>query len=65
MVEDIASRAAVGIDIGGVMVGMHMRPVVVPAKLTNRKIGEAIILAGISRYKYIGGERARYNTNER
>jgi uncharacterized protein YwlG (UPF0340 family) len=42
-----------------------MRPVVVPAKLTNRKIGEAVILAGISRYKYIGGERARYNTNER
>ena len=44
------------------MIGMHMRPVVVPAKLQNRKIGEAIILAGVSRYKYIGGERARYNT---
>ena len=62
VVEDIASKAAVGIDIGGVMIGMHMRPVVVPAKLQNRKIGEAIILAGVSRYKYIGGERARYNT---
>ncbi len=61
VVEDIRASAAVGIDIGGVMIGMHMRPVVVPAKLSNRKIGEAIVLAGISRYKYIGGERARYN----
>ena len=60
-VEDIKSKAVVGIDIGGVMIGMHMRPVVVPAKLEHRHIGEAIIIAGTSRYKYIGGERARYD----
>ena len=60
-VEDIKSKAVVGIDIGGVMIGMHMRPVVVPAKLEHRHIGEAIVIAGTSRYKYIGGERARYD----
>ena len=59
-VEDIKSKAVLGIDIGGVMIGMHMRPVVVPLKLEHKHIGEAIILAGRSRYKYIGGERARY-----
>lgn len=60
VVENIASKANVGIDIGGVMIGMHMRPVVVPVKLHKRMIGEAYILAGCSRLKYIGGERAQY-----
>ena len=60
VVEDIASKATAGIDIGGVMIGMHMRPVVVPLKVEHNKIGEAIIIAGKSRLKYIGGERARY-----
>ena len=60
VVEDIHASAVIGIDIGGVMVGMHMRPVVVPMKLKNRKVGEAHILAGSSRLKYVGGERTRY-----
>ena len=60
VVEDIASRAAAGIDIGGVMVGMHIKPVVVPLKLENRFIGKAIVIAGRSRLKYIGGERTHY-----
>ena len=60
VVEDIKAKAVVGIDIGGVMVGMHMKPVVVPMKLQNRHIGDAFVLAGTSRLKYIGGERARY-----
>ena len=60
VVEDISAKAVVGIDIGGVMVGMHMKPVVVPMKLQNRHIGEAFVLAGTSRLKYIGGERTRY-----
>ena len=59
-VEDIHSLAVLGIDIGGVMVGMHLRPVVVPLKLKERKIGEAIVIAGASRLKYIGGERTHY-----
>ncbi|MCR4793533.1 MAG: TIGR01440 family protein [Lachnospiraceae bacterium] len=61
VVEELAHSAAIGIDIGGVMIGMHMKPVVVPAKLDHKMIGEAIVIAGISRYKYIGGERTRYD----
>ena len=60
VVEDIAAKAVLGIDIGGVMIGMHMRPVVVPLKLTRKKIGEAVVIAGRSRLKYIGGERTKY-----
>ena len=60
VVEDIASSAVIGVDIGGVMVGMHMRPVVVPIKLENNRIGEAVVIAGYSRLKYIGGERTKY-----
>ncbi len=60
VVESVNAKAVVGIDIGGVMVGMHLKPVVVPMKLQNRHIGEAFVLAGTSRLKYIGGERARY-----
>ena len=43
------------------MVGMHIKPVVVPIKLENRHIGEAIILAGRHRPKFIGGQRAVYD----
>ena len=60
VVEDIRAMANLGIDIGGVMVGMHMKPVVVPMKLEKRRIGEAHIFAGASRLKYVGGERTRY-----
>ena len=60
VVEDIRAKAVLGIDIGGVMVGMHMKPVVVPLKLEHRRINEAFIFAGASRLKYIGGERTRY-----
>lgn len=60
VVEDIKAKAILGIDIGGVMIGMHMKPVVVPLKLEKRKIGDAFIFAGASRLKYVGGERAKY-----
>ena len=60
VVEDIKAAADLGIDIGGVMVGMHIRPVVVPMKIEHNHIGEAIIIAGKSRLKYIGGERTVY-----
>ena len=41
MVESIESKAALGMDIGGTFIGMHLRPVVVPIHTQNRKIGEA------------------------
>ena len=60
VVEDIAAKAILGIDIGGVMVGMHIKPVVVPMKIVNHMIGSAFVFAGKSRLKYIGGERTSY-----
>lgn len=53
-------RAHAGIDIGGTLVGMHLREVAVPVRLSLKKIGEANILCARTRPKLIGGERARY-----
>jgi uncharacterized protein (TIGR01440 family) len=54
-------RAHAGIDIGGTLIGMHLREVAVPVRLTSRTLGEAAILCARTRPKYIGGERAVYN----
>ncbi len=61
VVEDIGQKAVVGIDIGGVMIGMHIHPVVVPLHLSNKNIGKARVSAGRYRPKYIGGSRAVYD----
>lgn len=53
-------RAHAGIDIGGTLIGMHLREVAVPVRLSVRKLGEADILCARTRPKLIGGERARY-----
>ena len=58
-VEEI--RADAGIDIGGTLIGMHLREVAVPVRLTVNTLGEAHILCARTRPKYIGGERAQYN----
>ncbi len=54
-------RAHAGIDIGGTLIGMHLRAVAVPVRLSVSKIGEAPIICARTRPKYIGGERAKYN----
>lgn len=53
-------RAHAGIDIGGTLIGMHLRDVAVPVRLSISKIGNAPILCARTRPKYIGGIRARY-----
>lgn len=53
-------RAHAGIDIGGVLVGMHLREVAVPVRLSVQKIGQANLLCARTRPKLIGGERAKY-----
>ena len=53
-------RAHAGIDIGGTLIGMHLREVAVPVRLSLQKIGKANILCARTRPKLIGGERARY-----
>ena len=53
-------RAAAGMDIGGTLIGMHLRSVAVPVRLRTKHIGEAIVLAARTRPKLIGGARAEY-----
>lgn len=57
-VEEI--KADAGLDIGGTLIGMHLKRVAVPVRLENNMIGEARLLAALTRPKYIGGERAHY-----
>ena len=54
-------RAHAGLDIGGTLIGMHLRAVAVPVRLAQRRIGEAPILAARTRPKFIGGVRACYD----
>ena len=61
MVEDVKSRAGAGMDIGGTLIGMHMRSVVVPLHANTRRIGEAGLIMAYTRPKYIGGPRAIYD----
>ena len=58
LVETIVADA--GIDIGGTLIGMHLRRVAIPVRLSIKKIGEANILCARTRPKYIGGARAVY-----
>ncbi|MBQ4135955.1 MAG: TIGR01440 family protein [Clostridia bacterium] len=55
-----AIKAHAGIDIGSTLIGMHLRCVAVPVRLSLSKIGEANIVCARTRPKYIGGERAKY-----
>lgn len=58
-VEEI--KADAGLDIGGTLIGMHLKKVAVPVRLETNHIGEANLLAARTRPKYIGGTRAVYN----
>ncbi len=60
VVETLQAKAVAGMDIGGTLIGMHLRPVVVPLHTTHRHIGEAVLIMARTRPKYIGGPRARY-----
>ena len=61
-VEEI--RAHAGIDIGGTLIGMHLKRVAVPVRLSLSKIGEANVLCARTRPKLIGGERAKYTEED-
>lgn len=54
-------KADAGMDIGGVLIGMHLKEVAVPLTLKTKKIGDANITSARTRLKFIGGERAHYN----
>ena len=54
-------KANAGLDIGGTLIGMHLREVAVPVRLKQNHIGKAILIAARTRPKFIGGERAHYD----
>ena len=57
-------KADAGIDIGGVLIGMHLREVAVPLTFTVKKIGQANITGARTRPKFIGGVRAHYDESK-
>lgn len=59
VVEEI--KADAGLDIGFTLIGMHLKKVAVPLRLTNNAIGSAMVLAARTRPKFIGGARAVYD----
>ena len=58
-------KADGGIDIGGTLIGMHLKETAVPVRLSLDKIGNAIIICAKTRPKYIGGNRAVYEFDEK
>ena len=50
--------------LSGTLIGMHLRRVAVPVRLSLSKIGEANILCARTRPKLIGGERAKYTEED-
>lgn len=57
-VETISADA--GIDIGDTLIGMHLKRVAVPVRVSIKKIGQANLVCARTRPKYIGGPRAVY-----
>lgn len=59
LIEEIEADA--GIDIGGTLIGMHLKKVAVPLRLSVKMLGEAVVLAARTRPKFIGGTRTVYD----
>ena len=58
LVEAVSADA--GLDIGQTLIGMHLKRVAVPVRLSMDKIGSALLTAARTRPALIGGERAKY-----
>lgn len=54
-------KADAGMDIGSTLIGMHLKHVAVPMRLSLEKIGEANVTFARTRAKCIGGIRAIYD----
>ena len=61
-VESVKAHA--GMDIGATLIGMHLRRVAVPVRLSVQHIGNATLVCARTRPAYIGGPRAQYQTEE-
>lgn len=58
-VEEI--KADAGMDIGDTLIGMQLKKVAVPVRLSFDAIGEAHLTCARTRPKFIGGSRAIYD----
>lgn len=54
-------RHHAGMDIGDTLIGMHLKDVAVPVRLSIRQIGEAHLVCARTRRKFVGGVRAVYD----
>ena len=61
VVEEI--KADAGIDIGDTFIGMHLKKVAVPVRLSIKQIGDAHLTCARVRPKFVGGSRAVYDEN--
>ena len=61
-VEHIKAHA--GLDIGDTLIGMHLKDVAVPVRISHKTIGEAHLTCARTRAKFIGGIRAFYDENK-
>lgn len=53
-------KAEAGIDIGDTLIGMHLKHVAVPVRVSMKTIGNAHVTLATTRPKLIGGARAVY-----
>ena len=53
-------KADCGMDIGDTLIGMHLKEVAVPVRISMKKLGEANLVCARTRPKFIGGIRAIY-----
>ena len=56
-------QADAGLDIGGTLIGMHLKRVAVPLRLSVKTIGEAPLAAARVRAPFTGGDRAAYDAD--
>lgn len=54
-------EAAAGLDIGHTLIGMHLRRVAVPVRLSLSTLGAAPLVAARTRLPFVGGSRAVYD----
>jgi uncharacterized protein (TIGR01440 family) len=54
-------RADAGLDIGGTLIGMHLKRVAVPLRLEVTHIGKAALVAARVRPPMVGGKRTVYD----
>lgn len=54
-------KADAGMDIGDTFIGMHLKEVAVPLRISVKSIGNAHLTSARTRPKYIGGDRACYD----